>query len=137
MEHLFQEEFRRSYDQGYAFGLNPSFAKWEDLNSLAPNQRNEAFVRGFKIGREEYEKLNGSVHEQMPEIILTERMLLGFRIDAQLGIPLQVAKFNDRQKQFIKLHYESGAKLYNLSQHLNLYSILIENDISTLPIEAL
>ncbi len=133
MEHLFHQEYRKAYDQGYTFGLNPAFSCCEDVTKLAPNQRNEAFVSGFKIGRKEYEKLNGSVADGIPPVILTERILLGFRIDAQLGIPLQTDNFNPRQLEFIRYHYDRGAKRYHLDQHLNLYRILVDNGIGVLP----
>ncbi|HEX8561892.1 MAG TPA: hypothetical protein VF676_02825 [Flavobacterium sp.] len=133
MEHLFYQEYRKLYDQGYTFGLNPVFANFEDLNLIAPNQRNSAFINGFRIGRTEYEKLNGRVADGIPAVVLTERILLGFRIDAQLGIPLQADKFNSRQTEIIRQHYESGAKRYDLSQHLCLYKLLAENEIGVLP----
>lgn len=137
MEHLFQQEFQKSYDQGYAFGLNPIFATCENLDKIAPNQRNEAFISGFQIGRAEYEELNGSVEDGIPEVILTEQILLGFRIDAQLGIPLQAENFNLKQMAFIKEHYEIGAKRYDFMQQISFYRVLADNEISTLPVDHL
>ena len=133
MEHLFQEEFQKSYDQGYTFGLNPIFANCEDLGKIAPNQRNEAFVRGFEIGRDEYEQLNGKVCDGIPAVILTEKILLGYRIDAQLGIPLEALNFTPNQMMVIRKHYACGAKRYDWLQHLCLYRVLEQNRISVLP----
>ena len=135
MEHLFHQENQKSYDQGYTFGLNPIFSNCEDLEQLAPNQRNEAFVRGFLIGRDEYEKRNGKVCDGIPSVVLTEKILLGYRIDAQLGIPLQAIHFTPSQMKVIRKHYECGAKRYDWMQHLCLYRIMEQNCISVLPAE--
>lgn len=131
MEHLYSEF--RHYDQGYTFGLNPVFANCEDLSNVAPAQRNEAFIRGFTIGRREYEKLNGKVAAGIPKVILTEKLLIGFAIDGQLGIPLQAENFNDRQLQIIRQHYEYGASRYNFCKNESLFHLLIDNGISILP----
>lgn len=129
MENISHPEFQKFYDHGYTFGMNPIFEECEDLSRIAPKYRNEAFLRGFTVGRNEYEKLNGSVCDGIPNQILTERILLGFRIDAQLGIKLEAEGYNDFQMKLIVSHYEAGAGRYNESQNFSLYSLLGENGI--------
>ncbi|HEY0090984.1 MAG TPA: hypothetical protein VGB43_00735 [Flavobacterium sp.] len=129
MENIFNPKYRKTYLQGYTFGLLPVFHDCEDMLKIAPHFNNDAFVSGFNEGRLEYEKLNGKISDGIPQNIVTEKVLEGFLIEGMLGMDFNEDGFTSFQKTHIRKYYQNGWSHYEPNFDISLYSLLALNGI--------
>ena len=129
MEEIFNPTYRKTYIQGYTFGLLPVFHDCEDMLMIAPHFNNEAFITGFNDGRLEYENLNGKVENGIPEHIITEKVLAGFFLEGKLGMRLSTEGYTPHQTELIRKYYQSGYTYYESNFDISLYRHLAINQI--------
>ncbi|HEX8270635.1 MAG TPA: hypothetical protein VF581_12145 [Flavobacterium sp.] len=130
MENLSNPKYHKQYLQGYAFGNNPAFAEFEDINNCTREFKSEAFKSGFASGRSEYERINGPLSHGIPHQILSQKILQEFLMLGRLGMPLEASEYSEHQQKVIQQYYGSGRTFYNCDGDISLYLLLADSGIS-------
>lgn len=126
MDNIFNSVYRQDYNLGYATGLNPF------SNIMLDKLNNEAFSCGYDRGRLEYENLNGSISNEIPNQIISNKILEEFLLAGMLGIKIEAEGYTALQFDFIQKWYQSGVEKYDPNESIYLLAFLEKNGISTL-----
>jgi len=121
MNNIFNPVYRKEYLKGYSNGQNPYL-------DMQENQK-EAYVDGFKQGRQDYERMNGKIIHGIPKLIVTNKVLEDFLLAGMLGISISDDGYTAFQIDVISKWYQSGIEKYNPGQSSYLLSILEKNGI--------
>ena len=121
MKHIFNPVYREDYLEGYTRGLNPHLK--------IPKNQNEAYIFGFKHGRQEYENMNGKVAHGIPKLIVTNKVLEDFLLAGMLGMSINEGGYTAYQIDVIQKWYQSGVEKYDPYQSNYLLNILEANGI--------
>lgn len=119
---IFNAVYKQEYFEGYAKGINP-------LPEADFYEGSEAFNSGFAIGRMDYEEMNGSVKEGIPERILTSKVLEEFLLSGLLGLSIERNGYTAYQHNIIEKWYQSGIEKFEPNPSIYLYEILEEKGI--------
>jgi hypothetical protein len=122
MKNIYNPAYRQDYFKGYSRGFNP----YLHFNS---SHYSEGFVSGFHFGREEYERLNGSIVYGIPVLILTNKVLEDFLLAGMLGMRIDAEGYTPFQMDIIAKWYQSGIEKYDADQSIYLLAILEQNGI--------
>ena len=125
MDDIFNPVYRKDYISGYSSGLNPF------LQISSYSQKSQAFISGFDSGRLEYESLNGSVSDGIPNQIVTDRVLEEFLLAGMLGMNIDADGYTPYQINCIEKWYESGVEKYDPNESIYLLALLDSNGIHT------
>ncbi|MFM9825499.1 hypothetical protein [Flavobacterium sp.] len=126
MSNIFNSVYRQDYLLGYEIGLNP-------FSNLASSKKNNnAYSSGYENGRSEYENLNGSIANGIPNKIVTDIILEEFLLAGMLGINIDYQDYTDFQMNCIEKWYQSGLEKYDPNESIYLLAILEQNGIYTL-----
>ncbi|MCF6141558.1 hypothetical protein L1S34_09700 [Flavobacterium sp. K77] len=122
MKRILNDLYRQNYYRGLAIGLDP-YLEFNDA------MKNEAIIAGFIAGRIEFERLNGSISNGIPERIVTDKILEDFLIAGLLGLPIDDEGYTAHQLGLIAEWYQSGVEKYEPNQSNLLIEILEHNGI--------
>ncbi len=123
MDDIFNPVYRKDYISGYSSGLNPF------LQISTYRQKSRAFASGFESGRLEYESLNGSVSDGIPNQIVTDKVLEEFLLAGMLGMNIDADRYTPYQINCIEKWYESGVEKYDPNESIYLLALLESNGI--------
>jgi hypothetical protein len=123
MENIFDPLYRNDYLAGYSNGLDPHFALADCFKS------NRAYRSGFSYGRADYERMNGSISEGIPKMIVTDSVLDDFLLAGMLGMSIDSEGYTPRQLAVIEKWYQSGVEKYDLDENIYLLALLEKNGI--------
>lgn len=126
MDDIFNPVYREDYISGYSSGLNP-FLQMPNCSLNTP-----AFNSGFSCGRSNYETLNGSISDGIPEKILTSEILEEFLLYGMLGINIDADGYTSNQISTIEKWYKSGTEKYDPNENIYLLALLEKNGIGTI-----
>jgi hypothetical protein len=121
-KNVFNSVYRQEYFEGYTRGINP-------LPQVAYHKDSVAFMAGFKSGRMDYEEMNGSVKEGIPQRIVNNKVLEDFLLAGLLGLSIDTDGYTLFQLEVIEKWYLSGVEKYDPNQSIYLFEILEENGI--------
>ena len=119
---IFSLAFRQEYFKGYSNGINPFL-------QTNCNSNSEAFAFGFTSGRIDYEEMNGTIKEGIPQRIVTKKVLEEFLLSGLLGLSFDTEGYTMHQINLISIWYQSGIEKYEPNQSIYLFKILEENGI--------
>lgn len=122
MKKKFSPVCRKHYFEGYSIGSNP-YLEYNDA------MQNDAFIIGFKAGREEYVRMNGSMCYGIPERIVTIGVLEDFLIAGLLGLPIDDEGYTVYQLSMIEEWYQSGIEKYEPKHSNTLFELLEKSGI--------
>jgi hypothetical protein len=125
MDNIFNQVYRKDYISGYSSGLNPF------LQISSYSQKSQAFISGFDSGRLEYESLNGSISDGIPNQIVTDKVLEEFLLAGMLGMNIDADGYTPYQINCIEKWYESGVEKYDPNESIYLLALLESNGIHT------
>ena len=125
MDNIFNQVYRKDYISGYSSGLNPL------LQISSYSQKSQAFISGFDSGRLEYESLNGSISDGIPNQIVTDKVLEEFLFAGMLGMNIDADGYTLYQINCIEKWYESGVEKYDPNESIYLLALLESNGIHT------
>lgn len=126
MDDIFNPVYREDYISGYSSGLNPF------LQRSNYSQNSPAFNSGFSSGRSNYETLNGTISDGIPEKILTSEVLEEFLLYGMLGINIDADGYTSNQISIIEKWYKSGIEKYDPNENIYLLALLEKNGIGTI-----
>jgi hypothetical protein len=121
-KNVFNSVYRQEYFEGYTRGINP-------LPQVEYHKDSVAFMAGFKSGRMDYEEMNGSVKEGIPQRIVNNKVLEDFLLAGLLGLSIDTDGYTLFQLEVIEKWYLSGVEKYDPNQSIYLFEILEENGI--------
>lgn len=121
-KNIFNPVYRKEYFRGYSNGLNP-------FPQVIGKENSEAFNAGFDSGRMDYEEMNGSIREGIPQLIVTNKVLEDFLLAGLLGLSIETEGYTTHQLNVIAKWYQSGVEKYDPNQSIYLFGILEENGI--------
>ena len=125
MQNIINTIYRQDYIAGFSQGLDP-------LKELDKSHEiNQAFSRGFRCGRLDYETMNGSVVAGVPELIVTNQILEDFLMAGMLGMNINADGYTPFQIKIIQQWYESGVEKYEPDESIYLLALLERIGIST------
>ncbi|HEX9152553.1 MAG TPA: hypothetical protein VF842_10750 [Flavobacterium sp.] len=122
MKKIFSSAYRQDYVEGYSIGLNP-------FQHFKSAKNSDAFTAGFDSGRSDYERMNGSISDGIPQRIVTDKILEDFLIAGLLGLPIDADGYNSHQINMIEKWYQSGIEKYDPNQSISLFELLEKNGI--------
>lgn len=122
MKKIFSPVYRDHYLAGYSRGLNP----FMEFNFL---KTNEAFIAGFDSGRSDYERMNGTISDGIPQCIVTNKILEDFLLAGLLGLSTDTENYTSYQKHVISRWYQSGLEEQEPNQSSALDEFLEKNGI--------
>lgn len=122
MKKIFSPVYRDHYLDGYSRGLNP----FMEFNFL---KTNEAFIAGFDSGRSDYERMNGTISDGIPQCIVTNKILEDFLLAGLLGLSTDTENYTSYQKDVISRWYQSGLEKQEPNQSSTLDELLEKNGI--------
>lgn len=122
MKKIFSPVYRDHYLAGYSRGLNP----FMEFNFL---KTNEAFIAGFDSGRSDYERMNGTISDGIPQCIVTNKILEDFLLAGLLGLSTDTENYTSFQKDLISRWYQSGLEKQEPNQSSALDELLEKNGI--------
>ncbi len=121
-KNIYSPVYRQDYFEGYSNGLNPH----KKVNCKA---NNAAFNAGFDSGRMDYEEMNGSIIEGIPQRIVNNKVLEDFLLAGLLGLSIDTDGYTSHQLNIIAKWYQSGIEKYDPNQSVYLSEILEEKGI--------
>ncbi len=116
MKNVFNPAYRQDYFDGYSCGFNPHY----QLKSGSTS----GFASGFKLGRSDYEEMNGCLSQGIPLRIVTNKVLEEFLLAGMLGMSINAEGFTPYQIEIIDKWYQSGIEKYDPDQGLYLLAVL-------------
>lgn len=122
MRKVYNSLYRQQYYKGYNIGLDPYL-------QFSESMKNEAVLAGFVAGRLEYERLNGSISNGIPNRIVTDKILEDFLIAGLLGLPIDDEGYTPYQLSLISEWYLSGIEKYEPHVNVLLNDLLEVNGI--------
>ena len=122
MENIFNTVYRQDYLDGYSKGSNP-------LVKVKIRKNNKAYNDGFNSGRFDFESINGSIVDGIPERIITKKVLEEFLMAGLLGLNTDTDGYTHYQLSVLVKWYQSGIEKYNPDQSNYLFEILEQNGI--------
>lgn len=114
--------YRLEYFEGYKSGLDPEII-------VNRKKDNDAFTAGFRLGRLEFESMNGSLTNGLPRRIVTTKVLEDFQLAGMLGLSIDTADYTPYQLHIISQWYQNGIEQYNPDHSSYLIDILEQNGI--------
>jgi len=121
-KNIYCPAYRKDYFEGYSNGLNPFF----EVNS---QKNDDAFNSGFNSGRTDYERMNGSIDEGIPQRIVTDKILEDFLLAGLIGLSIDTEGYTSYQLSVIRKWYLSGVEKYDPNESIYLFAILKQNGI--------
>jgi hypothetical protein len=122
MKNIHSPIYRLDYFEGYSNGLNPQVR-------INTKRDNEAYTTGFKLGRLEFESMNGSLRNGVPERIVSTKILEDFLLAGMLGLSIDTEGYTSFQLHIILQWYQSGIEQYDPNQSSYLIELLEKNGI--------
>lgn len=118
-KNIFNSTYKQEYFEGYAKGINP-------FPQTICDEGSEAFNSGFNIGRMDYEDMNGSITQGIPNQIITNKVLEEILLSGLLGLSIKTDGYTDYQLSIIDKWYQSGLEKYEPNNSIYLFEILEE-----------
>jgi hypothetical protein len=121
-KNIYNPVYRQDYFEGYSNGLDPN-------KKVSCKKNNEAFNAGFDSGRLDYEEMNGTILEGIPQRIVNNKVLEDFLLAGLLGLSIDTDSYTSHQLNIIAKWYQSGVEKYDPNQSIYLFGILEEKGI--------
>jgi len=121
-KNIYSPAYRQDYFEGYSNGLNPFL-------QVNCDNKGDAFNSGFDSGRMDYEGMNGSIIEGIPQRIVTNKVLEDFLLSGLLGLSIETDGYTSFQLNIIAKWYLSGIEKYDPNESIYLFRILEKNGI--------
>ena len=102
------------------------------MHPLSYKENSQAFRSGFACGRSDYERLNGSISDGIPNKIVTDKVLEEFLLAGMLGISIDAEGYTPYQIRCIEKWYESGVEKYDPNESIYLLALLESNGVRTM-----
>jgi hypothetical protein len=122
MRKVFNPAYRKDYFEGYSRGFDPYL-------QVEQKELSEAFSYGFNLGRLDYEQMNGSIINGIPQLIVTNKILEEFLLAGLLGMAIDSEGYTDYQIDVINKWYQSGIEKYDPDSSDYLLLILLKRGI--------